>query len=98
VRICSSAKTDDATADDSKRASGSFLAVVKEHLQAEANAEKWAIANRFHHDAPEPGLSSARIESGIALWPGSTTRSADRISAGSADTTMSRSGRHGEAP
>ena len=32
------------------------------------------------------------MQSGIALCPGSTTRSAARITAGSPDTTISRSG------
>ena len=32
------------------------------------------------------------MQSGIALWPGSTTRAAPRITPGSAVTTMLRSG------
>ena len=32
------------------------------------------------------------MQSGIALWPGSTTRAAARITAGSALTTIARSG------
>ncbi len=32
------------------------------------------------------------MQSGIALWPGSTTRLASRMTAGSPDTTIERSG------
>ena len=49
-----------------------------------------AIAARTASASPLP--SSPAMQSGIALWPGSTIRSAARIAAASADTTTSRPG------
>jgi len=39
-----------------------------------------------------PDASRQAMQSGIALWPGSTTRAAPRISPGSLDTTIERVG------
>src|SRR5450631_182175 len=39
--------------------SGPFLALVEKHLQSQADAEKWAVANDFLHDVAQAALVEA---------------------------------------
>ena len=47
---------------------------------------------RMHEPSRAPLAASCRMQSGIAPWPGTTTRSAARIAAGSAVTRTSSRG------
>ena len=46
----------------------------------------------FHHGFLQAGLAEVRMQSGIAPWPGSTTRSAARIASGCSTIATSASG------
>jgi hypothetical protein len=67
-----------------------FVAMVEEHLLADADAQKGLVAGGFEHRARKPRVSISRMQSGIAPWPGKTTRSAAVTSAGSDETSTWR--------
>src|SRR5437588_76549 len=50
------AKSNDITREDAKTRSGSFLAVIEQHLQTEADAQEWAVAGHFHDDFPQAAV------------------------------------------
>ena len=62
---------------------GPLLAAIEQHLHADAHAQQRLVRGGLAaRPACRPESRSSRMQSGIAPWPGSTTRSAARTSSG----------------
>ena len=86
-------KAFDAAMQQAKAGSGPFLALVEEHLQAKADAEKRPVANNLEHDVPQAALVQAAHAIGHRALPGKDhTRCAPDCVRDRALTTMVRSG------
>ena len=88
------AEADHAAGEQAEAARRALLARLEQHLQAEADAEERPRRRRLAATTSRSPLASRqRMQSGIALWPGSTTRSAARIACRvGGDDDASRSG------
>src|SRR5574340_1091484 len=82
----------DLAAQDTQARHIALAAVFEQHLQADADAEERLVARGFQHGIAQPRASSSRMQSGIAPWPGNTTRPAPAITRASSLTTTLASG------
>src|SRR5580765_633228 len=72
---CSIAKADDVACEHAQAGSGPFLAVLEEHLQAEADAQEGPVARRGEHDLAQ----TAVVHAADAIGHGALTRQHDAL-------------------